>query len=104
MNQKKLKKLPINKSLTAEILRFAKKAYKEFLPHLNKLDKERSNQKKDPIIIRFDIGYATDKLFQDKHSVKVDGFENPVRIYINEIEIDPTHYFYNNMLCKTKKK
>ena len=99
----KSEKLPINKSLAIEILRFAKKAYKEFLPHLNKLDKERLKQK-DPIILRLDISYATDQLFQDEHSVKVDGFETPVRIYVNEIEIDPTHYFYNNMLCKTNKK
>ena len=26
-----------------------------------------------------------------------------VRLYINEIEIDPTNYFYNNLLCKNNK-
>lgn len=92
-----------NKKLLVEILRFAKKSYLDFLPHLNKLNNNKFKQKTHPIILRLDISYAIDKLFQDEYSIKVEGFEEPIRIYINEIEIDPTHYFYNNIICKSNK-
>ena len=47
-----------------------------------------------------DISYAEDELFMDEHGIDVDGFDKPIRLYINEMEIDPTNYFYNNILCK----
>ena len=83
-----------------------KKAYADFLPHLNKLTElsvTKKLQPTHPIMLRLDISYATDKVFQDEHSVKINGFDTPVRIYINEIEIDPTNFFYNNMGCKSNK-
>ena len=95
-----------NKNLLIEILRFAKKAYTDFLPHLNKLTESsvtKELQPHHPIMLRLDISYATDEKFQDEHSIKIKGFDTPIRIYINEIEIDPTNFFYNNMVCKSNK-
>jgi hypothetical protein len=40
----------------------------------------------------------------DEHSIEVDGFDTPIRLYINEMEIDPTHFFFKNILCKKNKK
>ena len=86
----------INKNLLIEVLRFAKKTYLEFLPLFWKYDNK-------PILLRLDISYATDDIFLDKYAVEVEGFKSKVRLYINEIEIDPTNYFYNNLLCKNNK-
>tara|TARA_B110000977_G_C11089682_1_gene496223 strand:+ start:96 stop:1367 length:1272 start_codon:yes stop_codon:yes gene_type:complete len=95
-----------NKNLLIEILRFAKKAYTDFLPHLNKLTDSsvtKELQPRHPIMLRLDISYAMDKQFQDEYSIKIKGLDTPIRIYINEIEIDPTNFFYNNMVCKSNK-
>ena len=89
-------KKELNKSLLIEVLRFAKKTYAEFLPLFWKYDDK-------PILLRLDISYATDNKFLDKHAIEVDGFNTKVRLYVNEIEIDPTNYFYNNLLCKKNK-
>ena len=88
-----------NPSLGTEILRFAKKVYQDFLPYfwINKPTEH-------PIMFRIDISYAEDKLFMDEHSINVEGFDTPIRLYINEMEIDPTNYFYNNILCKKNKE
>lgn len=48
-----------------------------------------------PILLRLDVSYAI-----DNHAINIDGFDSKVRLYINEIEIDPTNYFYNNIVCK----
>ena len=86
-----------NKNLMIEILRFAKQTYKEFLPLFWK-------NKEPPIILRLDVSYAVDKEFHDKYAQDIEGFDSKVRIYINEIEIDPTHYFYNNIICKSNQE
>lgn len=82
-----------NKNLLVEVLRFAKKAYKDFLPTF-------WNKSQPPILFRLDISYAVDPLFMDQYSIDIEGFESKVRLYVNEIEIDPTNYFYNNIVCK----
>jgi len=89
-------KKEINKHLLIEILRFAKKTYAEFLPLFWKYDNK-------PILLRLDISYATDERFIDKYAIDIEGFKSKVRLYINEIEIDPTNYFYNNFVCKHNK-
>ena len=48
-----------------------------------------------PILFRVDVSYAVDPEFQDKYSINVAGFSNPIRLYANELEIDPTSFFYN---------
>lgn len=90
-------KKEINKNLLIEVLRFAKKTYSEFLPLFWEKDG-------NPILLRLDISYATDDLFLDDNSIDIEGFKTKVRLYINEIEIDPTNYFYNNLLCKKNKE
>lgn len=90
-------KKEINKSLLIEVLRFAKKTYEEFLPLFWKYDDK-------PVLLRLDISYATEPQFLDKHAIDIEGFDTKVRLYINEIEIDPTNYFYNNLLCKKNKE
>ena len=87
-----------NPSLGTEILRFAKKVYNDFLKYFWK-----NKPTENPIMFRIDISYAEDKRFLDEHSIDVDGFENKIRLYVNEMEIDPTNYFYNNILCKKEK-
>tara|TARA_B110000977_G_C11078526_1_gene492030 strand:+ start:1383 stop:2618 length:1236 start_codon:yes stop_codon:yes gene_type:complete len=88
-----------NPSLGTEILRFAKKVYQDFLPYY-----WNNKPTEHPIMFRIDISYAEDKLFMDEHSINVEGFDTPIRLYINEMEIDPTNYFYNNILCKKNKE
>lgn len=89
--------LKLNKNLLIEVLRFAKKTYKEFLPLFwTGVD--------PPILLRLDISYAIDDKFIDEHAINIEGFNSKVRLYINEIEIDPTNYFYNNIVCKKNKK
>lgn len=90
-------KKEINKFLLIEVLRFAKKTYEEFLPLFWKYDDK-------PVLLRLDISYATEPQFLDKHAIDIEGFDTKVRLYINEIEIDPTNYFYNNLLCKKNKE
>jgi hypothetical protein len=89
-------KKEINKNLLIEVLRFAKKTYSEFLPLFWKYDDK-------PILLRLDISYATEPQFLDNQAIDIEGFKTKVRLYINEIEIDPTNYFYNNLLCKNNK-
>ena len=45
-----------------------------------------------------------DKEFIDEHSINIKGFDSKVRLYVNELEVDPTHYFYNNLVCKKNKE
>jgi hypothetical protein len=87
-----------NPSLGKEILRFGKKVYYDFLKYFWK-DKPTEH----PIMFRVDISFAIDEPFIDEYSINVDGFSKPIRLYINEMEIDPTNYFYNNILCKKNK-
>ena len=82
-----------NKNLLVEVLRFAKRVYNDFLPTF-------WDKPEPPILFRLDISYAIDPLFMDKYSIDIEGFDSKVRLYVNEIEIDPTNYFYNNIVCK----
>ncbi len=84
----------IKKPLEYEIIKFAKKLYKKYIPLI-------WNEKQNPILFRIDVSYAVDDIFQDKYSVNIKGFDKPIRIYCNELEIDPTSYFYNSFLCNT---
>ena len=86
-----------NKSLLIEVLRFAKKVYKDFLPLFWK-------QKGNPILFRTDITFTTDSRAIDEYAIDIDGMDSKVRLYVNELEIDPTNYFYNNFVCRKNKK
>lgn len=84
--------------LENEIINFAKKLYKIYIPLFWK------GITKHPILFRIDVSYAVDDHFQDKYSINIEGFEKPIRIYANEIEIDPTSFFYNTFTCLKSKK
>jgi|SaaInlStandDraft_5_1057022.scaffolds.fasta_scaffold00718_18 hypothetical protein len=86
----------INVPLAKEIVRFAKKIFQDYKPYFWKKEEE-------PILFRTDISFAIADEFQDEHSIVVEGFNKPVRIYVNELEIDPTSFFYNRMICKKRK-
>ena len=86
----------INVPLAKEIVKFAKKVFEDYKPYFWKKDTE-------PILFRTDISFAVGDEFQDEHSIKVEGFDKPVRIYVNELEIDPTSFFYNRMICNKRK-
>ena len=95
-----LKKLEENDiEISKEIIKFSMKVFNDFLKYfwVNKPTKY-------PIIFRTDISWAEDNIFQDEHSVYLIKKNKKVRFYINELEIDPSHYFYNNLFCKTNKK
>ena len=83
----------IKKPLEKEVIKFAKKMFKEYIPLFWNLPRL-------PILFRVDVSYATDPEFQDKYSINIDGFNTPVRLYANELEIDPTSFFYNPFICK----
>ena len=89
----------INPALGKEILRFAKKVYSDYLKLFWK-----NNLIKHPILFRVDISYAIEPEFIDKYAIDIPGFETKVRLYVNELEIDPTNYFYNNIICKKEKE
>jgi len=89
----------INPALGKEILRFAKKVYDDYLKIFWKNDLI-----KHPIIFRVDVSYALDEEFIDEHAIEIPGFDSKVRLYVNELEIDPTNYFYNNLICKKEKE
>ena len=97
INMNRLNKL--NPELGVEILRFAKRVYTDYLKIFwtNKIVEH-------PIIFRIDVSYALDKEFIDEHSINIKGFDSKVRLYVNELEVDPTHYFYNNLVCKKNKE
>lgn len=80
------------KPLEKEVIKFAKKMFKSYIPLFWKLPRL-------PILFRVDVSYAVDPEFQDKYSITVAGFSNPVRLYANELEIDPTSFFYNPFKC-----
>lgn len=84
-------------ALGKEIIKFAKKLYKNYIPIFWK------GMTKYPILFRIDVSFAIDKEFQDEYSIKIEGYEKLVRIYANEIEIDPTNYFYNQFICLKNK-
>lgn len=86
-----------NKNLLIEILRFSKKVYKDFLPLF-------WHNETPPILFRTDISFAIDPLLMDKHSIDIDGMDSKVRLYVNELEIDPTNYFFNNTFCKKNEE
>ena len=96
-NIKKLNNL--NPALVKEILRFAKRVYDDYLKIFWKNDLIEH-----PIIFRVDVSYALNEEFIDEHSINISGFDNKVRLYVNELEIDPTNYFYNNIICKKEKE
>jgi hypothetical protein len=84
----------IKKPLEKAIIDFSKKLYKQYIPLFWK-------NKRLPILFRIDVSYAIDPEFQDEYSINVEGFDKPIRIYANELEIDPTSFFYNNFICKS---
>jgi hypothetical protein len=77
--------------------KFAKKIFKDMMSKIWHL-------KRKPILFRVDVSYAEDDIFQDEHSINIEGFNKPIRLYINELEIDPTNYFYNKTNCKKNEK
>jgi hypothetical protein len=80
------------KPLEKEVIKFAKKIFKSYMQLVWKLPRL-------PILFRVDVSYAVGPEFQDKYSINVDGFENPIRLYANELEIDPSNFFYNPFEC-----
>jgi hypothetical protein len=82
--------------LAKDIIRFSKKVYNDFLKYfwINKITEH-------PIVFRIDVSWAEDNIFLDRYSTKLVKQNKIVRLYVNELEIDPTHYFYNSILCKT---
>jgi ribosomal protein S17E len=80
------------KPLLKEIIKFAKKLYPEYLKIFWPLERK-------PILFRIDVSYAVDPIFQDKYSIKVN--DELVRMYANEMEIDPTSFFYNKFICES---
>jgi len=81
-----------NSDLLVNIVKFAKKLFKDYI-------KIVWTQDRLPILFRIDVSYAIDPEFQDEYSIKIDDFDTPVRIYANELEIDPTSFFYNRFIC-----
>ena len=81
-----------NKPLEKAIVDFSNKLFKAYLSLF-------WNNKRPPIVFRIDVSYAIDPKFQDEYSIIVEGFETPIRLYANELEIDPTHFFYNPFKC-----
>ena len=92
-NSKSIEKL--DPEISKEVVKFSKKVYDDFIKIFWK------NKVKHPIIFRTDVSWAEDKHFQDKHSIYLKKSKKWIRLYVNELEIDPTHFFYNNFLCKT---
>jgi hypothetical protein len=87
-----------NSEITRGIIKFSEQVFTDFLKYFwkNKLTKY-------PIVFRIDASWAEDDIFQDKYSVQLKNSKK-IRFYVNELEIDPTHFFYNNLFCKTDKK
>jgi hypothetical protein len=83
----------LNLPLQKEIIKFAKKLFKEFIPLFWK-------NKRLPILFRVDVSFATNKEFQDEYSINVEGYDKSIRLYANELEIDPTSFFYNSFECE----
>jgi hypothetical protein len=77
--------------LVNKIISFAQSVFQKYIKIIWKLDKM-------PILFRIDVSYAIDPLFQDDNSIKINN--DTIRLYVNEMEIDPTSYFYNNFTCK----
>lgn len=75
-----------------EAIKFAEKLYKIYIKRI-------WNLKTEPILFRIDVSYAVDPIFQDRYSQHVEGFEDKIRIYANEMEIDPTSFLYNSFEC-----
>lgn len=99
-DDKNIKKLNnLNPSLGREVLRFAKRVYDDYLKIFWKNDLIEH-----PIIFRVDVSYALDEEFIDEHAINISGFDSKVRLYVNELEIDPTNYFYNNIICKKERE
>jgi len=78
--------------LEKEVIKFSKKLFKKYIPLF-------WNNKRLPILFRIDVSYAIDTEFQDEYSIKVKGYDAPIRLYANELEIDPTSFFYNKFNC-----
>ena len=78
--------------LVKHVIQFAKKLFKDYIKII-------WTEKRLPILFRIDVTYATDMIFQDEFSIKIDGFDNTIRLYANEMEIDPTSYYYNKFIC-----
>jgi len=87
----------IDLEIARNIIDFASVVYKDFIKMFWK------NQMKHPIVFRLDISWAEEKHFLDKHSIYLKNSKKWIRLYINELEIDPTHFLYNNFLCKNNK-
>ena len=83
----------IETELVKHIIHFAKKLFIDYIKIIWK-------ENRLPILFRVDVTYATDPEFQDRYSIKVDGFDNMIRLYANEMEIDPTSFYYNKFICK----
>lgn len=84
------------KTLEKAVIKFAIEVYKKYIPLFWK-------HQRQPILFRVDVSYAVDPQFQDKFSQEIEGFNNPVRLYANELEIDPTSFFYNEFKCAGDK-
>lgn len=86
----------IDPEISKYVIKFAKKVYSDFI----KIFWKKKNKVKHPIIFRIDISWTSNKHFQDSNSVYLKNSKKRIRLYVNELEIDPTHFFYNNFICK----
>jgi hypothetical protein len=96
-NKRSLKKIKkFNLEISNEIIKFSVKVFNDFLKYfwINK-------KTKYPILFRVDVSWAEDKLFQDKYSINLETLDKKIRLYVNELEIDPTNHLYSDMVCQT---
>jgi hypothetical protein len=84
-------------TLVYTMKKFAKKLFKDIMRSIWIV-------KRNPILFRVDVSYSDEEIFQDKYSIKVNDVEKPVRIYANELEIDPTNFFFNKTNCNNNDK
>jgi len=92
-----LKKLErFNLEIGNKIINFSIKVFDDFLKYFWK-----NKKTKYPILFRIDVSWAEDKLFQDKYSINLETLNKKIRLYVNELEIDPSTLLDNNMVCQT---
>ena len=86
----------INLEIGNKIIKFSVKVFNDFLKYFWK-----NKKTKYPILFRIDVSWAEDSLFQDKYSINIKTLDKKIRLYVNELEIDPSTLLDNQMVCQT---
>ena len=85
----------VDKEITKYVLAFSKIVYKDFI--------NTYFRGKHPLIFNLNISWSDYKGVQDKHTLYLKESKKWIRLYINDLDLRPKNFLYDNILSKNNE-